>query len=128
MILVDTSVWADHFRAADRHLQQLLEAGAVLGHPFVIGELALGNLRDRNETLTALGNLLEAVTASAPEVLHLIAQRELAGTGLGYVDVHLLAAAQLSLDARLWTRDKRLARAADALGLAYAGPAAGGED
>lgn len=118
MILVDTSVWVDHLRAGDPVLADLLEAGQVLVHPLVIGELALGNLRNRETILGALRDLPHAATASGDEVLRFIDNESLAGLGIGYVDVHLLASARLTGDTRLWTRDKRLDSAAAGLALA----------
>ena len=117
MILVDTSVWIDHLRGGDARLAALLEAGRVLSHPFVIGELACGNLRNRAEVLTLLHELPRAVAATDAEVLAFIETHTLMGRGIGYLDAHLLAAAALSA-ARLWTRDRRLATAAHDLGLA----------
>jgi predicted nucleic acid-binding protein len=119
VILVDTSVWADHFRTRDIELGGLLERAMVLTHPFVIGEVALGNLRERRTTLDALRHLREARVASPAEILRLIEAERLAGSGVGYVDVHLLASARLTAGARLWTRDKRLSAAADRLGVAW---------
>ena len=122
MILVDTSVWIDHFRRGDRGLSGLLDEDAVLCHPFIIGELACGNLKNRAEILSLLGALPTSVIATHEEALKLLADRELAGMGLGWFDVHLLASALLSGSA-LWTRDKVLVTAAVALG---AGLPAGG--
>lgn len=116
MILIDTSIWVDHLRAGDRVLTQLLDDSRVLGHPWVVGELALGRLVRRGELLTLLASLPQAVVATAAEVLTLIDRHELYGLGLGYVDAQLLAATQLTPGARLWTRDKRLAAAAAHLG------------
>lgn len=118
MILVDTSVWVDHLRADDPMLRGLLEAGLVLTHPFVIGEIALGHLRQRRMVLAALDNLSQAVVATEAEVRGLIEAEALAGAGIGYLDAHLLAASRLSA-ARLWTRDRRLAALGARLGLAY---------
>lgn len=118
MILVDTSVWVDHFRGVEQHLQALLASRQVLCHPFVIGELALGNLRDRSMVLRHLGRLPTAVIARDGEVLAMIESSRLAGRGIGYVDAHLLAAARLS-SARLWARDKRLTAVAGELGAHY---------
>ena len=119
MILVDTSVWADHFRSSDKLLVALLGADSVLGHPFILGELALGNLRQRGATIDALQALPSALTASDREVLDFIEIQTLAGTGVGLVDAHLLASVRLTPGARLWTRDKRLAAVADKLDIAY---------
>jgi hypothetical protein len=111
VVLVDSSVWVDHFRRSDVRLVALLEAGEVLSHPFVIGELACGNLASRRQTLEWLHALPKAEEASADEVLALIERHRLHGTGLGVVDAHLLAAMMLN-DVELWTRDQALARAA----------------
>lgn len=118
MILVDTSVWIAHLRAADVALAKLLEAGAVLVHPFVIGELALGNMRRRETVLTALSDLPRTVVATDVEVLAFIDRQGLFGRGIGYVDAHLLAAVRLSAGTRLWTNDRRLHDIAVELGLA----------
>ncbi len=117
MILVDTSIWVDHLRQSDARLKKLLESGQVVIHPFVVGELALGNLRQRNVVLSALRDLPQAVSASNEEVLDFIELRALAGLGIGWVDAHLLASTQLT-SATLWTRDKRLNTVAARLGLA----------
>ena len=118
MILVDTSVWVDHLRADDQALAALLDASAILVHPFVIGELALGNLRHREIVLNALSDLPHASAATDLEVLHFIDRHTLFGRGIGYVDGHLLAAVQLTAGAELWTKDKRLHGVAIELGLA----------
>ncbi len=118
MILVDTSVWIDHLRRGDPELTSLLQDGQVLAHPWVIGELALGHLSHRSEILGLLRNLPQAKSATDVEVLTLIDNQQLFGLGIGYVDAHLLAATMLTTDARLWTRDKRLAVVAARHGLA----------
>ena len=120
MILVDTSVWVDHLRSGDALLVDLLERGAVVMHPFVVGELALGTLRDRSSVLELLQDLPAAVVAESDEVLGFIERRRLDGKGIGYVDAHLLASVALTKGALLWTRDKRLRLAADELGAAFA--------
>lgn len=122
MILVDTSVWVDHLRAGDRRLIDFLGAGLVLTHPFVIGELALGNLRQRESVLSDLSDLPRAVVASDPEVMRLVDRHTLAGSGIGFIDAHLLAAVRLTAGAELWTRDKRLQVVAVALRLAVSLP------
>lgn len=119
MILVDTSVWVDHLRSGDDALAALLNAAGVLMHPFVLGELACGNLRNRQEVLGLLKDLPQATAARDDEVLFFIERRALMGRGIGYVDAHLLAAVSLDGSARLWTRDKRLQAVAQGLGLAY---------
>jgi predicted nucleic acid-binding protein len=121
VILVDTSIWVDHFRIGDKALTELLTAGEVLVHAFVIGELALGRLPQRISTLTFLRALPEAAAADEHEALRFIERHALAGEGIGYIDVHLLAAARLTPGARLWTRDKRLLRVATRMGLASEG-------
>ena len=116
MILADTSVWVDHLRRGNARLVETLEASVVLCHPFVIGELACGTLRNRASVLALLGELPQATVAGHDEVLTLLQARRLMGRGLGYVDVCLLAAALLD-GATLWTRDKRLAQAAKTIGV-----------
>lgn len=118
MILVDTSVWIDHLRAGDAVLAELLDDGQVLSHPFVVGELALGNLHQRESVLADLLELPRAFVASDNEVLHFIQREGLFGIGIGYLDAHLLAATRLTQGASLWTRDKRLSAAAERLSLA----------
>jgi len=120
MILVDTSVWVDHLRDGTPALAAALEQGRVLTHPFVLGELACGKLKNRGEVLQLLGELPAAPMASDPEALDFIERRALMGRGIGYVDVHLLASVALAGTAQLWTRDKRLAAVAADLELAYA--------
>jgi hypothetical protein len=120
VILIDTSVWVDHLRTGDKNLAALLDTGTVLAHPFVIGELALGDLRQRQIVLSALADLTHAIMATEAEVLHFIERHGLFGRGIGYVDAHLLAAAQLTAGGRLWTKDKRLRGVAVELGLAFA--------
>ncbi len=120
MILVDTSVWVDHLRDGTPALAAVLEQGRVLTHPFVLGELACGNLKNRGEVLQLLGELPAAPMATDPEALDFIERRALMGRGIGYVDVHLLASVALAGTAQLWTRDKRLAAVAADLELAYA--------
>ena len=120
MILVDTSVWVDHLRDGTPALAAALEQGRVLMHPFVLGELACGNLKNRSEVLQLLGELPAAPMATDPEALDFIERRALMGRGIGYVDVHLLASVALAGTSQLWTRDKRLAAVAADLELAYA--------
>ena len=107
-------------RSGEAALVALLDANLVLTHPFVIGELALGNLGDRRAVLTALLDLPAAVVARDSEVLEFIDRHALFGRGVGYVDAHLLAAARLTAGATLWTHDKRLRHVAEALRLAAA--------
>ena len=118
MILADTPVWIDHFRRGDARLAGLLAASRVLVHPFVIGEIALGHLKARTAILASLGNLHRAAVATDSEVLAFISGAKLEGSGIGYLDAHLLASVTLTPDAKLWTRDRKLASAAARLGLA----------
>jgi predicted nucleic acid-binding protein len=117
VILVDTSVWVDHLRVADRQLAGLLLEEAVLCHPFVVGELACGALNRRSEILGLLRNLTQTPVVEHEEVLAFVEAHGLMGSGLGWVDVHLLASATLAGE-RFWTRDRRLAQAAHRLGVA----------
>jgi predicted nucleic acid-binding protein len=117
MILVDTSIWIDHLRAGNEALTGLLNSGRVLAHPFVTGELALGNLRQRDLVVGTLRELPQATIASHEEVLRFIDRQALFGRGIGYVDAQLLAAARLTPGASLWTQDTRLQRIADGLNL-----------
>ena len=118
MILVDTSVWVDHFRRVDSVLSEVLQIGDVLVHPFVVGEIALGHLRNAHAILNALQRLPQPRIATHYEVLNFISRNALAGLGIGYVDVHLIAAARLTAGTTLWTRDKRLLAVAKRLDLA----------
>ncbi|MDJ0861290.1 MAG: type II toxin-antitoxin system VapC family toxin [Gammaproteobacteria bacterium] len=119
MILVDTSVWVDHLRAGDARLVELLESSTVAMHPMVLGELACGNLNDRETLLALWRNLPQLTVAADAEVLFLLDRHRLWGRGIGYLDVHLLTSVSLNPDARLWTRDKRLQESAEQLELAF---------
>ncbi|MFQ5902274.1 MAG: type II toxin-antitoxin system VapC family toxin [Candidatus Binatia bacterium] len=114
MILVDTSVWVGHLRAGSERLRSLLSEEQVLCHPFIVGELACGALRNRQEILGLLTALPEARVAEHQEVLHLLEERLLYARGLGWVDAHLLASALLT-GCALWTLDKPLRNTAIAL-------------
>jgi predicted nucleic acid-binding protein len=116
MILVDTSVLIDHLRSSNPRLVDLLNSGRVLVHPFVVGEIALGNIKNRDAILSGLAGMPQALNVTSQEVLVFIETAKLAGIGVGYVDAHLLASAKLS-GANLWTRDRRVAAAAKRLGL-----------
>ncbi|MDD9869597.1 MAG: type II toxin-antitoxin system VapC family toxin [Gammaproteobacteria bacterium] len=119
MILVDTSVWIDHLRTADKTLTHLLDSCQVLAHPFVIGEIACGSFfPDRDEILLTLRQLPALRAVEESEALYFIDKNKLMGLGISYVDVHLLAATALEPEALLWTRDKRLKAAAAAMDLA----------
>ncbi|MBF5057022.1 PilT protein-like protein [Alcanivorax sp. 521-1] len=117
MVLVDTSVWVDHLRVGDAGLVRLLEDHRVRMHPFVVGELACGNLARRDQVLELLRGLPGVPVADQDEVLFLIERHGLMGRGIGFVDAHLLAATRLSGATTLWTRDRRLAEAARLLGV-----------
>jgi predicted nucleic acid-binding protein len=116
MILVDTSVWVDHFRNGNAQLKAWLNDNEVIVHPFVIGELACGSMRNRNEVLNLLSELPEATAANHDEVLTFIENNRLYGTGIGWIDAHLVASALLS-KSKLMTLDKPLSRIASMLGL-----------
>ena len=117
MILVDTSIWIDHFRQRNVRLVGFLDEAEVLTHTFVIGELALGGMTNRDVILSLLMDLPRAPLADGDEVLALIERRSLYGVGIGYVDAHLIAAALLASPAALWTRDKRLRSVAERVGI-----------
>lgn len=118
MVLVDTSIWVNHLRKGDIQLDELLLNGEVVCHPFVIGELACGNIKNRYEILTLLQSLPETPTIDLAEYLYFIEQNHLSGIGIGFVDVHLLASAKLS-GIPLWTKDKRLKETALKLKVFY---------
>ncbi|MEX2583717.1 MAG: type II toxin-antitoxin system VapC family toxin [Gemmatimonadota bacterium] len=117
MILVDTTVWIDHFRKGEPKLARLLENGQVLMHPFVVGELACGNLHNRHEVLDLVERLPQASVASEVEARLFLERHALMGRGVGYLDVHLLASVALDAPVRFWTKDRRLAAAAADLGV-----------
>ena len=107
MILVDTSVWIDHFRNGNAELKELLISNEVMVHPFIIGELACGSIKNRNEILGLLNELPRTMIAEHQEVLRLIEEKKLYGKGIGLIDAHLVASALLS-KVRLLTMDKPL--------------------
>lgn len=123
MILLDTSVWIDHLRHGDAQVAAILQSGLALTHPFVIGELACGNLKSRAEILGLLAALPQAQQAHEQEALFYIERHKLMRHGIGYIDAHLLAATALTEGARIWTRDKRLDALAHELKLAHVQPA-----
>jgi predicted nucleic acid-binding protein len=116
MILVDTSIWIDHFRKSDEDLVGLLNSNQAMIHSMVIGEIALGQLKRREIVLSSLRELPAAKVANEEEVMAFIDEAKLFGSGIGYIDAHLLASARLS-DVNLWTRDKELLAVARRLGL-----------
>ena len=117
MILVDTSVWVEHLRRRDTLLAARLEAGDVMCHPYVIGEIGLGSLRRRADVLELLASLPSAPVVGHDDVMLFVEQRGLSGRGIGWIDVHLAASAVVS-GAKLWTTDRRLADVARSLRLA----------
>ena len=119
MILVDSSVWVAHLRTNESALVELLNTGRVLSHPFVFGELACGNLKNRKAVLSLLQDLPAAPVATDEEALFFIDSHGLMGRGIGYVDTHLLASVSLAGTGLLWTRDKRLNAVAGSMRLAF---------
>jgi len=118
MVLVDTSIWIIHLRQGERQLEKLLMDAEVMCHPFILGELACGNLKNRSEIVSLLQALPMTPTIEFDEFLFFVERNQLMGKGVGFVDVHLLASAQLA-GVKLWTADKRLKSAADQLKLAF---------
>ncbi|NLS21092.1 type II toxin-antitoxin system VapC family toxin [Rhizobium sp. P40RR-XXII] len=116
MILADTSIWIDHFRHGDAELRTIVDNDRLLCHPAVIGELALGSLRDRGSVITFLAAQREAFVATHDEVMTMIDRHGIFSMGIGYTDAHLLASILLDPRAALWTRDKRLQVAAEKAG------------
>lgn len=116
MILVDTSIWVDHLRAGCRTLAKLLHEGEVLCHPFIVGELSCGNLQQRREIISLLQALPHLDRVSDDEILYFIEKHRLYGKGLGLVDIHLLASCSVGA-CQLWTKDKRLMKIAEDLGM-----------
>jgi len=118
MVLVDTSVWVSHFREGNADLERLLNDGDVMCHPFIIGELACGNLKKRDEILSLLQLLPMAIQAEHEEVLQFVEDKNLMGKGLGYIDVHLCASVMLT-GVPMWTYDKKLDEANRKFGINY---------
>ena len=118
MILVDSSIWIDHVRLAVPPLEELIAQGEVLSHPFVIGELAMGSLKDRDAVIRELSELPTARVADDEEVLALIKRFKIYARGIGYIDAHLLASVRLTRRASLWTRDRRFLAVAEELNIA----------
>ena len=117
MILADTSVWIDHFRSGNKELQKALNQGQVVIHPWIIAELALGSLRERTRTLAMLDLLPRVRIAQMSELRLMIEDRHLYSLGIGLTDAHLIAAVFLNPPTLLWTRDKRLSKVAEGLGI-----------
>ena len=117
MILADSSVWIDHFRSGNGDLRKALSQGRILIHPWIIAELALGSLRERGKTLALLDLLPQARVAQTNELRKMIEARRLFSLGIGLADAHLIASVFLSAPALLWTKDKRLRKVAEELGI-----------
>ena len=121
MILVDTSIWIDHLRQPEPDLIALLDDEQVATHPMIIGELALGSIRNRIEVIGLLRDLPAVVSSTHAECLRFVEARRLYGRSLSLVDAHLLASATLTPHSSIWTRDRNLAAAASEMSLAWAG-------
>ena len=119
MILVDTSVWISHLREGEAVLAALLDQNLVLAHPWVIGEIALGHLSDRDSVLSLLEGLPRATVATTDELLSLTARERLYGSGIGYVDAQLIASTRLTRDGVVWSLDRQLIAVAKRLGVAF---------
>ena len=121
MILADTSVWIDHLRSSNRsgnkELRRHLDQGQIVIHPFIIAELALGSLKDRTRTLALLDLLPQVRVARLNELRLMIEARHLYSEGIGLTDAHLIASVVIDSPTLLWTRDKRLRKVAEALGV-----------
>jgi predicted nucleic acid-binding protein len=117
LILADTSVWIDHFRSGNQEMRRHLDQGKIVVHPFIIAELALGSLRERTRTLALLDLLPQLRVAQLSEVRLTIEARRLYGLGIGLTDAHLIASVFINPPTLLWTRDKRLRRATEGLGI-----------
>lgn len=120
MILVDSSIWIDHFRFGETRLRELLEAESVLLHPYVLGELSLGGIKNRKQVLADLESLRRPLVALDDEVLAYIEAGKLYSTGIGFIDAHLLTSVKLMPGTKLWSRDRSLKAATQRLGVSYA--------
>ena len=118
MVLVDTSIWINHLRNSDQELKRLLFAGEVFCHPYIIGELACGSIKNRQEIISLLQELPQSPAVYFEEYLYFIEQNQLHGKGVSFIDIHLLASAKLA-EIPLWTGDKRLQSASAKLNLKY---------
>jgi predicted nucleic acid-binding protein len=117
LILADTSIWIDHLRSGNKEMRKLLNEGHIAIHPFIIAELALGSIQERTKTLALLDLLPQVRVAQLSEVRHAIEARRLYSLGIGLTDAHLIASVFLNSSTLLWTRDKRLRKVAEALGI-----------
>jgi len=118
MILIDTSVWIDHLRKPSTRLFTLIDSSQILVHPFVTGELAMGSLHGRGRFLNELDELPQMAILTSKDVIRFVGKHRLYGTGISYIDAHLLAAAHNAEDVQLWTNDKRLHAASARLNIA----------
>ena len=118
MVLVDTSIWIDHFQKSDSNLKKLLLAAEVVNHPYVIGELACGNLSNRLEILSLLESLPKTIIARQEEILEFINKNKLYGLGVGYIDIHLIASTLLD-GLKIWSKDKSLISVAEQFNIVY---------
>jgi len=119
MILIDASVWIDHIRSSEQGVVLAIGSGAILQHPFVTAEVALGSFRNRTRFVAMMASLAQVTPISVTQLLEFIESANISGTGLGMVDAHILASAASNEDTQLWTRDKRLLAQAERLDLAY---------
>jgi len=118
MVLVDTSVWVDHFRAPNDKLRELLEIEQIAMHPFIVAELALGSLKHRAIQLVALDDLPAVQVARLDEVRWMIEAHSLYCRGIGLTDAHLIASCLIDPPTLLWTNDRQLSNVAESLGIA----------
>jgi predicted nucleic acid-binding protein len=117
LILADTSIWIDHLRSGNREMRKHLNQGNIVIHPFIIAELALGSMQERTKTLALLDLLPQVRMAQIGEVRLMIGARRLYSLGIGLIDAHLIASVFIDSSTLLWTRDKRLRKAAEGLGI-----------
>jgi len=117
LILADTSIWIDHLRSGNQEMRRHLDQGQIVIHPFIIAELALGSLKERTKTLALLDLLPQVEVARTSELRLMIESRRLYNLGIGLTDAHLIASVFIDSPTLLWTRDKRLRKAAESLGI-----------
>ncbi len=117
MILADTSIWVDHLRNRNPEMERLLGGGQIMMHPFIVAEISLGSLHNRQKMLDDLEALLEVNVAALNEVRHMIESHTLYSKGIGLTDAHLLASCLMTPGTQLWTRDGALKNVAAALGI-----------
>jgi predicted nucleic acid-binding protein len=121
LILADTSIWIDHLRSGNRprnkEMRKQLNEGQIVIHPSIVAELALGSLQERTRTLALLDLLPHVRVAQLSEVRRMIEARRLYSLGIGLIDAQLIASVFINPSTLLWTRDKRLRKAAESLGI-----------